>query len=186
MATSSRKRSREAREGAGLADVFGLGDEDSRDHLTILAGTGQNIVGLAVFVIASFGMNILIARTFHGKQAGALGEITLATQLAFVVGAATRFGMDMAAVRRVAIEVGKGEPGRSRAIVRLALTIAGVVSVVVAAAAFLLAAPIASFLHGPVNALRAAALALVFVALAQVVLGGSRGLKIMRHTLYAY
>ena len=29
-------------------------------------------------------------------------------------------------------------------------------------------------------------MALVFVALAQVYLGGSRGLKIMRHTLYAY
>ncbi len=186
MATSSRKRPRGAPEGAGLADAFGLGGEGSRDHLTILAGTGQNIVGLAVFVVASFGMNILIAHSFHGRRSGALGLVTLATQLAFVAGAATRFGMDMAAVRRVAIEVGKGEPGRSRAIVRLALTIAVVVSVVVAAAAFLLAAPIASSFHAPTNAFRAAALALVFVALAQVVLGGSRGLKIMRHTLYAY
>jgi O-antigen/teichoic acid export membrane protein len=186
MATSSRRGAREAPEGAGLADAFGLSGEGPRDHLTILAGTGQNIVGLAVFVLASFGMNILIAHAFHGRRSGALGLVTLATQLAFVAGAATRFGMDMAAVRRVAIEVGKGEPGRSRAIVRLALSIAVVVSAIVAAAAFLLAAPIASFLHGPVNAFRAAALALVFVALAQVVLGGSRGLKIMRHTLYAY
>ena len=169
-----------------LADAFGLGGDGSRDHVTILAGTGQNVVGLGVFVIASFGMNILIARAF-GKGSAALGQITVATQLAFVVGAATRFGMDMAAVRRVAIEVGKGEGGRSRAIVRLAVTIAFAVSAVVAIAAFLLAGPIATLMKAPANAYRAAAAALVFVALAQVYLGGSpRGLKIMRHTLYAY
>jgi len=173
-------------EGEGLAAALGLGDgEHGRDHVTILAGTGQNIVGLAVFVLASFGMNVLIARAF-GKGSAAFGLVTLATQLAFVAGAATRFGMDMASVRRVAIEVGKGEPGRSRAIVRIAVLIALGVSALVAAVAFLLATPIASFLHAPANAMRAAALALVFVALAQVYLGGSRGLKIMRHTLYAY
>lgn len=189
MTTSSRKKHRApgAREdGAGLAAALGLGDgEGSRDHLIILSGTGQNIVGLGVFVLASFGMNILIARSF-GKDSAALGLVTLATQLAFIAGAATRFGMDMAAVRRVAIELGKGEPGRSRAIVRIAVTIAVAVSVVVAAATFLLAAPIGRFLHGPTHAFQAAAIALVFVALAQVFLGGSRGLKIMRHTLYAY
>ena len=38
----------------------------------------------------------------------------------------------------------------------------------------------------PTGAYRAAAVALVFVAIAQVYLGGSRGMKIMRHTLYAY
>ena len=81
-------------------------------------------------------MNILIARTF-GKGSAAFGQITLITQLAFVAGAATRFGMDMAAVRRVAIEVGKGEPGRARAIVRLAIGIAAAVSAVVAAIVFL-------------------------------------------------
>ncbi len=192
MATSSKKRKRSAPtgsgatagEGASLAEALGLGD-GSRDHLTILAGTGQNIVGLGVFVVASFAMNVLVARAF-GKGSAAFGQVTLATQLAFVAGAATRFGMDMAAVRRVAIEVGKGEGGRSRAVVRIAIWIALAVSVAVAIVALLLAAPIAGFLKAPVNAYRAAAAALVFVALAQVYLGGSRGLKIMRHTLYAY
>ena len=170
----------------GLAGALGLGGgEGTRDQLTILSGTGQNIVGLAVFVAASFGMNILIARAF-GKGSAALGQITLATQLAFVAGAATRFGMDMAAVRRVAIEVGKGEGGRSRAIVAIAIRIAAAVSIAVAAIAFLLAGPIASFVGAPQGAYRMAAVALIFVAVAQVYLGGSRGLKIMRHTLYAY
>jgi O-antigen/teichoic acid export membrane protein len=160
-------------------------DTSARDHRTILVGTGQNIVGLAVFVIASFGMNILIARAF-GPGSGALGLITLATQLAFVVGAATRFGMDMAAVRRVAVEVGKGEPGRVRAVVRIAALIALIASSIAAILVFVLAPAIASFVHGPPNAYRAAAIGLIFVALALVYLGGSRGLKIMRHTLYAY
>jgi O-antigen/teichoic acid export membrane protein len=170
----------------GLAGALGLGaGEGTRDHLTILSGTGQNIVGLAVFVVASFGMNILIARAF-GEGSAALGQITLATQLAFVAGAATRFGMDMAAVRRVAIEVGRGEAGRSRAIVGLAVRIALAVSVAVAAIAFVLARPLAHLVKAPVAAYRMAAVALIFVAVAQVYLGGSRGLKIMRHTLYAY
>ena len=159
--------------------------DEVRDRKTILAGTGQNIVGLGVFVLASFGMNILIARTF-GKGSAAFGQITLITQLAFVAGAATRFGMDMAAVRRVAIEVGKGEPGRARAIVRLAVGIAAAVSAVVAAIVFLGAGAIGGLLNVPSTSVRAAAVGLIFVAVAQVYLGGSRGLKIMRHTLYAY
>src|SRR2546423_15203341 len=94
--------------GALPGDRFG-------DHLAILSGTGQNIAGLAVFVLASLGTNVLISRAFGASGASALGVVTLATQLAFVGGAATRFGMGMAAVRRVAIDAGKGEPGRVRA-----------------------------------------------------------------------
>ena len=51
---------------------------------------------------------------------------------------------------------------------------------------FALAGPLASFINSPEAAVRAAALGLIFVAIAQVFMGGSRGLKIMRHTLYAY
>ena len=169
----------------GLAASFLGTGEGSSDHMTILSGTGQNIVGLGVFVVASFAMNILLARAF-GKGSAAFGQVTLATQLAFVVGAATRFGMDMAAVRRVAIEVGKGEGARSRAIVRIAVRITLAMSIAAAALGFLFAGPIARFVKAPSDAYRAAAVALVFVALAQVYLGGSRGLKIMVHTLYAY
>jgi O-antigen/teichoic acid export membrane protein len=159
--------------------------EETRDRLAILSGTGVNIGGLAVFVVASFAMNILIARAF-GAGSAAFGQITLITQLAFVAGAATRFGMDMAAVRRVAIEAGQGRAGRSRAIVRLAVLIALVVSVVASVIVVLAAASIGDLLNVPTASVRAAGIALIFVALAQVYLGGSRGLKIMRHTLYAY
>src|SRR5204862_5112996 len=111
------------------------------DHRAILAGTGQNIAGLAVYVVASLAANILISRALGAR---ALGVVTLATQFAFIGGAATRFGMDMAAVRRVAIDVGKGEPGRVRAIVARAAVIAAVASVVAGAVVFLLASDLAS------------------------------------------
>jgi O-antigen/teichoic acid export membrane protein len=153
------------------------------DHLTILSGTGQNIAGLAIFVVATFATNVLISRVLG---ASALGTITLTTQFAFVGGAAARFGMDMAAVRRVAIDVGKGEPGRVRSVMARAAGIAAVVGAAVALLVFLGAGRLASSLSGPPAAFRAAALALPFVALCQVYLGGTRGLKVMRHTLSIY
>jgi O-antigen/teichoic acid export membrane protein len=163
----------------------------SDDRLTLLSGTGQNVAGLAVYVLASFAANVLIFRGFGADGAAALGLVTLATQLAFVAGAGTRFGMDMAAVRRVAIEAGRGEAGRSRGILRRASAIAATASVVVAVALFAFAGPLAdafarSDAGATARAFRACALALPFVALCQVYLGGTRGLKIMRHTLTVY
>jgi O-antigen/teichoic acid export membrane protein len=171
-----------------IASVMPSGGGRSSDHLTLLAGTGQNIAGLAVFVTASLATSILIS---HVLGPSALGVVTLTTQFAFVAGAGTRFGMDMASVRRVAIDVGKGEPGRSRSVVRHAALIAAAVSLPVALAVFAGASTLADkFLghagEGGVRAFQGAALALPFVALCQVYLGGTRGLKIMRHTLYVY
>ncbi|MEA2520695.1 MAG: hypothetical protein QOI81_341, partial [Actinomycetota bacterium] len=172
-------------DGGKLGSFLGAG-AGAKDSLTILSGTAQNIVGLGIFVIASFGMNILVAHALGGKKSASFGQVTLITQLAFVMGAATRFGMDMASVRRVAIEFGRGEPGRSRAIVRIAAVIALGVSLIVGLIVFVAAGPLGTFLGAPSGAMRAAGVALIFVAVAQVYLGGSRGLKIMRHTLYAY
>jgi O-antigen/teichoic acid export membrane protein len=155
------------------------------DRLTLLSGTGQNVAGLAVFVTATFGTNVLISRAFGSSGASALGTVTLATQFAFIAGAAARFGMDMAAVRRVAIEVGRGEPGRGRAVVARAAGVAAVAGGIGGLAVFLAAGPLTRAFTGEASAgpFQAAALGLPFVALSQVYLGGTRGLKIMRHTL---
>ena len=162
--------------------------DTSNDRLTILAGAGQNLLGLVIFVLATLGTNVLISRAFGRAGPSALGTITLASQFAFIGGAATRFGMDMAAVRRVAIDVGRGEGGRVRAVLTRAAAIAAGVSVVVGLVVFVAAGGIAGVLGAEegTQALRAAALALPFVALCQVYLGGTRGLKIMRHTLWVY
>jgi O-antigen/teichoic acid export membrane protein len=159
------------------------------DQATILAGTVQNIAGLGVFVLATFAANVLISRSFGGGDAGAeaLGVVTLATQLAFIGAAATRFGMDMAAVRRIAIEVGAERHGRVRGIGLRALGVTAVASAVAAVVIFAFAGPLAREFTdeaGAQAAIEAAAIALPFVALTFVALGGSRGMKIMRHTLY--
>lgn len=169
-----------------LAGALGFGEGGrATDHLRILAGTGQNVVGLAVFVLASFGMNILIARAFAPGGREALGVVTLATQFAFILGAGLRFGMDHAAVRRVAIDVGKGEGGRIRAVVVRAVLIAAAVSAVVALGVFLGAGTLAGRFEGSTaDVFRSVALALPFVAVCQVYLGGTRGLKTMKYTLY--
>jgi O-antigen/teichoic acid export membrane protein len=158
------------------------------DQRTILAGTGQSALGLVVAILATFGTQVLITR---GLGAGAFGIVTLATQGALVLGYFSRVGMDMAAVRDVAIEVGRDRRGRVRGIVTRASAIAAVASVIVAAAVFAAAEPLArAFAADRVAeataAFRAGALAIPFAALVQVYLGGTRGLKIMRHTLFVF
>ena len=162
---------------------------EGKDFRTLAAGTAQNIVGLAVFVIGTFAANVLISRAFGGGSVGAaaLAIVTLGTQFAFIAAAGTRFGMDMASVRYVAIEVGAEHPGRVRAVVARSVLIAAGVSALVAALTIAFAAPIGHALSSAPTApatIRAAGLAIPFVAITYVWLGGSRGLKVMRHTLY--
>jgi O-antigen/teichoic acid export membrane protein len=165
---------------------------EGKDFRVLAAGTAQNIVGLAVFVIGTFGANILIARSFGGGATGAtaLGIVTLGTQFAFIAAAGTRMGMDMASVRYVAIELGAGRPGAVRVVVARAVLIALAVSTVVGAITVVLADPIGSALSkgdsadATIASIRAAGVAIPFIALTYVWLGGGRGLKVMRHTLY--
>jgi O-antigen/teichoic acid export membrane protein len=163
-----------------------------KDFRVLAAGTAQNIVGLGVFVIGTFAANILIARSFGGGAAGAiaLGIVTVGTQFAFIVAAGSRFGMDMAAVRYVAIDVGAGHLGRIRPLVGRAVEIAATISIAVGAVVFAVAGPLARALGDAAtaaamaSALRAAAVAIPFVALTYVWVAASRGLKVMQHTLY--
>jgi O-antigen/teichoic acid export membrane protein len=141
-----------------------------------------------VAILATFATQVLITRV---QGPAAFGIVTMATQAALILGYFSRFGMDMAAVRRVAIDLGRGERGRLRTIVSRASVIATLASLMVAALVFgfadLLGRTFAAD-RGPAaaEAFRAAALGVPFAALVQVYLGGTRGLKIMRHTLYVF
>lgn len=168
------------------------GADGPSDHRVLAAGTAQNVLGLVVFVVGTFGANVLVSRSFGGAGAGAaaLALVTIGTQFAFVAAAGTRFGMDMAAVRYVAIEAGAGHSGRIRGVVSRAAALAAAVSVAVAIVTYVLASPLGDLFSEPgqeaavEGVMRAAALSLPFVALTFVFLGGSRGIKVMRHTLY--
>jgi O-antigen/teichoic acid export membrane protein len=149
------------------------------EERTLLAGTAANVIGLGVGIAAALGLQILLGRTL---VPGAFGLVTVAVQVAFVASAGSRFGMDVAAVRLVAIGRGAGAVGHLRSLVeRCALAALGA-SVVLAA---LLAATSPLYdRYGHVIALAAAGLP--FITVANVYLGATRGLGQMRQTLYVF
>jgi O-antigen/teichoic acid export membrane protein len=159
------------------------------DQRDILGGAGQNVVGLAAGVLATFATQVIMTRTLGSSL---FGVVTLTTQFAFIASTATRFGMDVANVRLVAILMGRGEAGRVRRLVRTSVKIAGIASLLVGAIVFVLAPWLSSTFVEPhlhrqgTIGFWAAALAIPFAAVTWAYLGGTRGLKIMRHTLYIF
>jgi len=155
------------------------------DQRDILGGAAQNVVGLAIGAVAAAAAQVLMSRTLGEAR---YGIVTLAVQLAFVGSTATRFGMDVANIRLVAILMGKGEGGRVRGLVRRASVIALSVSLLAGVVVFLTSGALAEGLTELPDvaqpAFMAAALALPLAAMTQIYLGATRGLKIMRHTLY--
>jgi O-antigen/teichoic acid export membrane protein len=158
----------------------------ARDQRVILGNTGQNVLGLAIGALATFAAQVIMTNRL-GDQG--YGVVTLTTQFAFIAAAATRFGMDVANVRLVAILVGKGQSARSRGLVRRGVGIATAASVPFALLAFAAAPWLASTFSGRPSvaepAFRAAAVTVPVAALAFTYMGATRGLKIMRFTLYS-
>jgi O-antigen/teichoic acid export membrane protein len=179
--------------GSGRGDGGGLRDaveavlprERFGDQRDILGGAAQNVAGLAIGAVAAAAAQVLMSRTLGEAR---YGIVTLAVQLAFVGSTATRFGMDVANIRLVAILVGRGEGGRVRGLVRRSTLIALCVSLIAGLAVFALSSFLADRLTQlpdvAERAFQAAALALPLAAMTQIYLGATRGLKIMRHTLY--
>jgi O-antigen/teichoic acid export membrane protein len=156
------------------------------DQRNILGNTGQNVLGLGIGAVATFAAQVLMTNVL-GRDA--FGVVTLTTQFAFIAAAATRFGMDVANVRLVAILVGRDEPGRVRGLVRRSAVIASTVSfgfgLVVAGGSGWLAKTFSALPEIARPAFQAAALTIPLAALAFTYMGATRGLKIMRYTLYA-
>jgi O-antigen/teichoic acid export membrane protein len=158
----------------------------ARDRRIILGNTGQNVLGLGIGALATFAAQVIMTRRLGDEG---FGVVTLTTQFAFIAAAATRFGMDVANVRLVAILVGRGEPARARGLVRRSVAIAAAVSVPFALVALALSPWLADALSGRPGlaepAFRAAAVTVPVAALAFTYMGATRGLKIMRFTLYS-
>jgi O-antigen/teichoic acid export membrane protein len=154
------------------------------DQRVIVEQTGQNVAGLLIGALATFGAQIVMSQRLGPE---AFGIVVATTQFAFIAAAFTRFGMDVANVRLVSILVGRGEGGRSPALVRRSVAIAVAVSVPFAAAVFVAAPWLAERFSGlpavAEPAFRWAAVAIPVTALAFTYLGATRGLKIMVYTL---
>jgi O-antigen/teichoic acid export membrane protein len=164
-----------------------MGVEAPKDHLAILSGTSQNVVGIVIAAVATFVANIMLSNTLGAEG---FGVVTILTQGAFVLSFATRAGMDMAVLRDVAIDVGEKRLGRIRAPVARATAVALGVSTAVAIAGVAVAEEIRSALSIDADqgryVVEAACVGLPFLALANVWLSATRGLKIMRYTLYIF
>src|SRR5918995_4892121 len=120
-----------------------------RDQRILIGNTGQNVLGLAIGALATFAAQVIITRRLGDEG---FGVVTLTTQFAFIAAAATRFGMDVANVRLVAILVGRAQAARSRGLVRRAVAIATVVSIPFAIAALILSPWLASTFSAPPGA----------------------------------
>ena len=92
--------------GPGGTGPGGVGPGGS-DQRVILGNTGQNVLGLAIGALATFAAQVIMTQRLGDR---AYGVVTLTTQFAFIAAAATRFGMDVANVRLVAILVGRAKP----------------------------------------------------------------------------
>jgi O-antigen/teichoic acid export membrane protein len=158
----------------------------SGDHRIILGNTGQNVLGLGIGALATFAAQVIMTRRLGDE---AFGVVTLTTQFAFIAAAATRFGMDVANVRLVAILVGREQAARTRGLVRRSAQIAWAVSLPFAVITYALSPWLADRFSGlpqaATPAFRAAALTVPVAALAFTYMGATRGLKIMRYTLYS-
>ncbi|HEX2235152.1 MAG TPA: flippase [Actinomycetota bacterium] len=163
-----------------------MGSRSSGDYARILSGTAANVAGIGCAAVAILVVQVLMTRTLGREE---FGVVTVLTQAAFVVSFATRSGMDMAVLRTVAIHVGENEIGPVRSLVARATAIAGAVSAFVAVLVALAAEPISSLVGGGAathRAVLAAAVGLPFLATANVWLAATRGLKLMRYTLYVF
>jgi O-antigen/teichoic acid export membrane protein len=158
----------------------------ANDFVTILSGTLQNVAGIAIAALAMFVVQVLMTRRLGSEL---FGVVTLLTQGAFVASFATRSGMDMAVLRDVAIDAGTRRWGHIRVMVARAAGIAAGVSALAAILAVASGSSILHALHIPdvgAEVILAAALGLPFLATANVWLAATRGLKIMRYTLYVF
>ena len=149
------------------------------DHRTLLSGTALNVAGLAAGVVAAYGVQLVFARQL---PTGGLGLVTVAVQVAFVAAAGSRFGMDLATVREVAIGVGAADRAHLRSLVERCALIAGAASVVVG----LLLVALAPLTGGHRDTIAIAAASVPFAAVANTYLGATRGLKQMSQTLWVY
>ena len=149
------------------------------EERTLLAGTAANVIGLGVGVAGALGVQILLGRAL---VPGAFGLVTVAVQVAFVAAAGSRFGMDMAAVRLVAIGRGAGAAAHLRSLVDRCAVVALAASVALAA----LLAVTAPLYDRYGREIALAALGLPFIAVTSVYLGATRGLGQMRQTLYVF
>lgn len=149
------------------------------EERALFTGTALNVVGLVGGVLAALAVQIVLGQ---GLPPGGFGLVTVAVQVAFVAAAGSRFGMDMAAIRLVAIGRGAHATGSLRSLVERCAGVALLASILLAAGV----AATAPLYGDYARVIALGAAGIPFIALTNVYLGATRGLGQMRQTLYVF
>ena len=149
-------------------------DSTQGDQKRLAKRSALNFTGLAIASASQLALVIVLARGFTQHQAGVFFEGFAALKLLVVL---ATLGLDVTAVRYVAVHKALNDPRSLRGAVRTSALVAGGVSVAVALFVIVLAGPAASVFHArnlaPV--LQILAIGLPFAVLQAVFIGATRG-----------
>lgn len=155
-----------------------------RDILTAAKGGGIAFVGNLFVYIFRFGFGLVLAR-FLGAES--LGIYSLALMVTDIVGALALLGLSTGMVRYIPIGINRKDESHVWGTIQAGLTIPGLLSLILAAAAFLLAGPLSiRVYHEPSLApvLRVASLGIPLLALTDMLAAVTQGFKRMEYKVY--
>jgi O-antigen/teichoic acid export membrane protein len=159
-----------------------LRTELAPDARTMARGAAANVGGALLATVLSFALSLVIT---HQIRAGAFGLYSIALVTVLLGQVPATLGLDLGAVRFVALRVSQGDEDGARASLRAALGVVAL-SGSVAAALLYWQAPwlCESFFHKPsaTDLVRIVALSLPALTLTRVVVGGLQGLGVMRYS----
>ncbi len=159
-----------------------LRTELAPDARTMARGAAVNVGGALLATALSFALSLLIT---HQIRAGEFGLYSIAVVTVLLAQVPATLGLDLGAVRYVALRASQGDADGARASLHASLwLVAGTSSV--AAALLYWQAPwlTESFFHKPraTELVQIVALSLPALALTRVVVGGLQGLGVMRYS----
>jgi O-antigen/teichoic acid export membrane protein len=159
-----------------------LRTELAPDARTMARGAAANVGGALLATVLSFALSLLIT---HQIRAGEFGLYSIALVTVLLGQVPATLGLDLGAVRFVALRVSQGDEDGARASLQAALgTVA--LSGSLAAALLYWQAPwlCESFFHKPLatDLVRIVALSLPALGLTRVAVGGLQGLGVMRYS----
>jgi O-antigen/teichoic acid export membrane protein len=145
-------------------------------------GAAVNVGGALLTTVLSFALSLLIT---HQIRAGEFGLYSIALVTVLLGQVPATLGLDVGAVRFVALRASKGDESGARASLQAAMTVVVAVSCVLTAILWWQAPWLTnSFFHKPGSGdlVRIVALSLPALAVTRVVVGGLQGLGQMRHS----
>jgi len=159
-----------------------LRTELAPDARTMARGAAANVGGALTATVLSFALSLLIT---HEIRAGAFGLYSIALVTVLLGQVVATLGLDVGAVRFVALRASQGDGEGARGSLQAAVTVVAGVSSVFALVLYWQAPWVAgSFFHKPLatELVRIVAFSLPALALTRVVIGSLQGLGVMRYS----